>query len=385
MAQIQLKDLPPDTKRKADRAKTQLLLKNPFFGSLLLQCKHIWTKEVPTAATDGRDLLFNPDFVNTISEVELQGVIVHELLHKIFLHAIRRKAKQEYIDNGMRFNVAADYAINPIVIESGFTLPSDCLIDDKYKDMMAEEIYPLLPEDVEPSMADLINGPAGDLTQQEQTELEREVSVQVGAAAITDKNWGNLPGAIKNLIDKIGEQKVDWRAALSEFIQTTIHGDDDITFKRPNRRMLAHDLYLPSTEGVVIPPISIMFDTSGSIYSYPEVVSQFVAEIKSIVDHLQPECTHLICNDTKVQSHEPIMPGEELVVELEGGGGTDFKEAFEFIQDLEYTPVMNIVFTDLYFDFSNLVPTIPTLWVTYGDGNNEDLPDFGQLIHIEGD
>lgn len=378
---IKYNDLPPDIKRKSDRAKTQLLLKSPFFGSLLLQCKQTWTKSIPTAATDGRDLLFNPDFVSSITEVELQGVIVHELLHKIFLHTTRILAKPEYKKAPMKWNAACDYALNPVVKQSGFTLPVDHLDDNDYHGKMAEEIFPLLPEDSQPSMEDILQ-PAG-LTDQEIKELEREINVQVGAAAITDKNWGKLPGAITNLIDKLGEQKVDWRAALAEFIQTSFQGDDDITFKRPNRRMMVHDLYLPATEGVIIPPVSIMFDTSGSIYSFPEAVTQFVTEIKSITDHLQPECTHIICNDTKVRSHEQIMPGEELEVELKGGGGTDFGRAFKYIQDLEYPPAMNIVFTDLYFDYDNLEASVPTLWVTYGSDNNSRVPPFGQVIHIE--
>ena len=93
---------------------------------------------------------------------------------------------------------------------------------------------------------------------------------------------------------------------------------------------------------------------------------------------------HVLCVDTKVQSHDIIERGEEFNVELTGGGGTDFGSAFKHLADIsEYRPKVNIVFTDLYFNYSNINTDIPTLWVTYGNDVNSEDPPFGQRVHIE--
>jgi hypothetical protein len=45
--------------RKLTRARTQLLLNQPFFGTLCLRLK-LMTGTVPTMATDGRSILYDP-------------------------------------------------------------------------------------------------------------------------------------------------------------------------------------------------------------------------------------------------------------------------------------------------------------------------------------
>lgn len=396
MSSVPTAEIKPDvnTKRKYDRAKTQLLYRAPFFGSLMLQCRHIWTDRIPTMATNGKDLLFNPEFVKTLSVEELMGVLVHEICHKIYLHILRAE-KYATIINGhvkdpkdqaklQKWNAACDYAINPIVIDAGFKLPEGSLLDDQYKGMLAEDIYEKLPSPPAGTEEHFVFDGIGNMSKEEMDELERQVKVETAAAAAMSKDHGSLPADIRKLLEENSKSKVDWKAVLVSFIEENIFGDDDITFKRPNRRMLAHDLYLPSTEGIQTPPISVMFDTSGSIYSYPEVTEQFIAEIQSISEHMLPEATHIICNDTRVQSHEIYERGEDISFELQGGGGTDFHEAFTYIQTMdEYQPKVNIVFTDMYFDYSNLEPSIPTLWVVYGTDYSSDEPPFGTLVHIE--
>jgi len=390
-----MKDIPATLGHKHNRAKTRIMCRAPFFGALMLQCQHIWTEDVPTMATDGKNILLNPVWVDELTHEEFVGVLIHEICHKMFLHIIRAQKYAEF-ENGRvkdikdmpklrKWNMACDYAINPIIKDSGFDLPSEGLCDDKFRDMLAEEIYELLTdeecEDKEENHFVFGDAP---LTEKETQSLSRQVTLEVDAAATQTSRAGKLPDSIKKLLETNSKTKVDWRASLADFIEESIFGDDDITFKRPDRRMLVHDLYLPSTEGLQVPPICIMFDTSGSIYSYPETVQQFVAEIQSIVQHLSPEAVHLICNDTRVQSHEIYERGEDFEVELKGGGGTCFINAFKELRDLaDYPPAVNIVFTDLEFDYEAVEPSCPTLWITYGRPHNY-VPSFGRVLHIEG-
>ena len=378
-------------KKLYERAKTQILYQSPFFGSLMLQCQHIWTDQIPTMATNGRDLLFNPSFVEQLTDQELQGCIVHELCHKIFLHHIRGKQ----FEDKMRYNIACDYALNPVVVEAGFKLPAGTLIDSKYEGMTADEIYKLLSDQSnQPNQSNQSGQHPGGIMGTDHTlpgegsasnnpdEIEREVKIQVAAAAAQAKFAGKLPGSIQKLVDEYAETKVDWKAALAEFIQDSISGDDDLTFRRPNRRMLAHDLYLPSTQGTKMPPMAIMFDTSGSIYSYQDVVEQFVAEIRSIIEHAQPEALHVLYVDTQVQGHDVYDNPEDFEVNLKGGGGTSFDSAFRYINELdEHRPHVLICMTDLYVDTDNLETSIPTMWITYGFDTGSE-PPFGRVLNI---
>src|SRR5579872_7101495 len=121
--------------RKLTRARTQLLLNQPFFGTLCLRLT-LAAGGVPTMATDGRRILYDPAFVNSLKPAELEGVLAHEVLHCALGHHCRRGERDSQL-----WNEAADLAINPILIGNGFTLPADALVDPAFGNLSAEEIY----------------------------------------------------------------------------------------------------------------------------------------------------------------------------------------------------------------------------------------------------
>jgi predicted metal-dependent peptidase len=49
--------------------------------------------------------------------------------------------------NPRRWNMACDYAINPMLLDAGLTLPKDVLLDNRFRGMSAERIYNLLEEE----------------------------------------------------------------------------------------------------------------------------------------------------------------------------------------------------------------------------------------------
>lgn len=81
--------------------------RQPFFGVLALFAEHRLDASVPTAATDGRVVLFNPEFAGTLCEAELDAVMVHELLHAALLHCSRRGERDPHV-----WNIAADIVVN---------------------------------------------------------------------------------------------------------------------------------------------------------------------------------------------------------------------------------------------------------------------------------
>ena len=124
------------TERKLSRARTQLLLNQPFFGTLCLRLK-LEAGSLPTMATDGRRIVYNAEFVEELKPAELEGVLAHEVLHCALAHQCRRGQRDPEL-----WNRAADLAINPILIANGLKLPTDALIDPAFNNLSAEVARP---------------------------------------------------------------------------------------------------------------------------------------------------------------------------------------------------------------------------------------------------
>jgi hypothetical protein len=124
------------------RQRTELVLSQPFFGALALRLN---VREDPTAKTfwvDGETLGYNPTYMESLSDLEVRGVVAHEVLHVANGHCWRQGARDPD-----RWNDACDYAINPIVLSSGMVLPKGALVDPRYTGKSAEEIYGLLTQE----------------------------------------------------------------------------------------------------------------------------------------------------------------------------------------------------------------------------------------------
>jgi predicted metal-dependent peptidase len=131
-----------EVKLKLSKARTGLILDQPFFGSLALRMPMVEDKGIPTLCTDGKQIRYNPDFVAKLTLDETKGVLAHEVMHPAMQHHTRRGEREP-----RRFNQAADYAINPILKAARFTLPEGHLDSPAYHGKGAEEIYSMLPVD----------------------------------------------------------------------------------------------------------------------------------------------------------------------------------------------------------------------------------------------
>jgi len=123
------------TAQKLTRAKVRILLEQPFFGTLALRLKLV-PGCLPTMATDGSRIVYNAAFVDELKPAELEGTLAHEVLHCALGHHCRRGERDPEL-----WNQAADFAINPILLGNGFTLPAGALVDPAFNNLSAEEIY----------------------------------------------------------------------------------------------------------------------------------------------------------------------------------------------------------------------------------------------------
>jgi predicted metal-dependent peptidase len=370
------------TLQRLSAARTALVLDHPFFGALALKLEPVESTRTETMATDGRSLFYNASFVESMSDIELVGLYAHEVLHPAMLHHARREGREPGL-----WNEAADYAINPLVIEAGLTLPASALIDDQYQGLSAEQIYDRLPKpqpgggqgpgpDPGPESPDPAQMPGAFFDAPEPAQDAADWQVAVKQAAQAAKMMGNAPASIVRMIEQETAPKVDWRSLLRRFVQQT--AASDYSWKVPNRRYIASGIYLPELRGEQLPPIVVVVDTSGSIDE--ATLAAFKAEMRSIVDECNPEATHVIYADAAVKRVDVFPRGEPIEMNAEGGGGTSFCPAFEHVDAEQIEPACLIYLTDGAGRYPDAPASYPTLWAM----TSTRVAPWGETLQIEG-
>lgn len=369
---------------RASRARARLVLDHPFFGVLAL---HLKLKDDPTcetAWTDGTTLAFSPKYVDSLTTDELLAVMAHEVMHCACGHPWRRENR-----DAQRWNVAADYAINTILRDSGFVLPANVLISQDFAGKSAEWIYDRLPEgQSQPQGSDI-----GDVKDAPTQETETDGNGQP-KPDMSEASWkqattqakqmaraqGALPGGIARDIETATKQPADWRALLRRYVQEVVRAD--YSWTRPNPRYVAHGLYLPALHSTACGPIAVAVDTSGSIDSI--LLAQFAKEIEAIASEVQPAHVDIVYCDSAVNDSERFERGEAIALHACGGGGTDFRPAFDHVDNLDVPPAVMIYLTDLMGTFPEASPAYPVIWAAYGDTiatyGDSFMPDFGDVV-----
>lgn len=132
-----------DIERKLGAARTKLILDKPFLGALVLRLPMVAAKSewCPTTFTDAKKFYYNAEYIEEISSAHVQFVLSREALHCALSHFARRGHRIKHL-----WDLACDFAINPILVSEGLEPPADVLVMKQYDNMTAEEIYPLLED-----------------------------------------------------------------------------------------------------------------------------------------------------------------------------------------------------------------------------------------------
>jgi predicted metal-dependent peptidase len=360
-----------DVIEKLNKAKIRLVINQPFYASLVLQSEILPDKMIETAQTDGTKIWYSPAFFDSLSTDEVAGVLAHEVMHIANLHHLRMREREPE-----RWNHACDYAINPTLVKSGLELPKGCLIDSRYSNMAAEQIYTLLPETPpskapQPGLGDIRKPDAGEDPKKQEDRIKQAVS----QAALNQRLKGPLPDYLDRLVQEILAPKVNWREMLASYL--TEIARDDYTWRKPSPRYLHQRLFLPLLESTAIGKLILILDTSGSIDG--DLLKQFAGEVQDIADAFSIPL-QIIYVDMEVRSIQDIEPGEPIELKAAGGGGTDFRPGFDYIQEQDLAPRAVVYMTDGACSRYPEAPDFPVLWAQFGDYPFE--PPFGDQIRI---
>lgn len=373
-------------------ARIGLLLRHPFFGNMATRLRIKSADDwLPTAAVDGRNLFFNTQFFNAMSNQEIEFVIAHEILHCVFDHLTRREDRDPQI-----FNIAADYIVNNLLVRDRIGVKPtfiDCYQDFKYDNWSSEAVYDDIYEQAKQNGKDFLKELGelldehldwegegegdGEEGQDEKTskkqpkyskEQLREIRDEIKENMMTaaqSSGAGNTPKEVERMIAQLTEPKMNWREILRQQIQSTIK--NDFTFTRPSRKGWHMNAILPGQNFDETIDICVAVDMSGSIGNAQ--AADFLGEVQGIMDEYQDYNIKLWCFDTAVYNEAQFTAdgGERLEdYEIIGGGGTEFDCNWEYMKEHDIQPKKFIMFTDGY------------PWGSWGD---EDYCETVFVIH----
>lgn len=97
--------------------KRKMLVKYPFFGSVVASVGYKENKDIPTAGTDGETIYYNPEYLESLSVEEQTFVFAHEVCHIAFNHILRSEGKDPEL-----WNIATDGVINQFLKRDGLKM-----------------------------------------------------------------------------------------------------------------------------------------------------------------------------------------------------------------------------------------------------------------------
>jgi len=378
------------TEQRIRRARSALILDHPWFGSLSLRLTIEAKPDVTdTMATNGTVIAYDPAWVDTVTDETLRGVIAHEVMHCALLHPYR-VGKRSPDD----WNIAADLAINPLLLDAGFKLPDGALIDPQYKGMSAEDIYSRRKakkakgegDGLEPQPGGVNPAPAQGKGKGKPGKNGKpdpapngpeDWQIATAQATMVSEKAGKTPGGADRAAHAARQPSVDWKEALREFVSQTMPTDQ--SWARPNRRHIAAGLYLPGTVKEGTARLMIGIDTSGSISA--AMLETFATELTAILHDCRPEALDVRYFDTDIQHQETFTPEDDRVtLKARGGGGTEFDPILAHARDADEPPVALVVFTDLYGNAS-IDPGLPVLWIVTPGGSHTP-PRVGRVLRM---
>ncbi len=412
--------MPDEVETKLSAARTRLILDKPFLGALVLRLPMVaadpkWCK---STATDARRFYYNRRYIADLSLAQTQFVLAHEALHCALSHFARRQHRVKH-----RWDLACDFAINPLLIQEGLAPTPDALYLEQFEGMTAEEIYPSLDDHMDeqpqdqhlyddeqagregdrsrggggdrprpdpgdgggreqtPGAGDAPQGRDGDgaprpapLTETERQNLAVQWRQRLAGAAQQAMQAGKMGAALARLVDHLLQPQLPWRMLLARYM--TAVARDDYSYARPSRR--EGTAILPSLRSHQV-DLAVVVDTSGSIQD--REIGEFLSEIDAIKGQMRARITLHAC-DARLNDAGPWVfePWEtvELPKSLAGGGGTSFRPAFEWADRLDRQPDLFIYFTDAQGEFPERPPAYPVLWLVKG---RAPVP-WGQRIQL---
>lgn len=332
-----------------------LLLKQPFYGYAAAAVTPVESKEIPTismSAIPSPKLIYNREWYEGLKDEHAVGVIIHELLHLILLHPVRRNGR----DYGL-WTIACDMAVNEHVDRK--LLPDDSVTVEKIADEIREKIpgqksaeyyYEVLSENEEKlsfvgrdhELRIVLNSgqelKANNSMEGDSSEVNRNAFIcNISELIRQSKSECEVPGTVAGFIDEIYRPyEINWRNVLKRFLTGKGKVLKRKTFKKESKRFEN----MPGSKRSTGIKALLALDESGSISD--KQTAKFYNELLQIknitgaslsVTRFDTECTQPVPIESYIRKKERVK-----------NGGTDFRPVFELADRMGIH--LLIVFTD---------------------------------------
>lgn len=366
---------------KISQAKSKLLVNYPFFGSLAAKLELIQNDDIQSFKSNGIKLEYNNDFLERLESSQMEFVFANGAMHASLAYESRKNGR-----SGWLWQLATDYAINDILVENGLERPDEAHYSKRFSGMYAEEIYAELKEDIlrdeleyEVDDTDEIdekkNNQREQNTPQKTDTLSEQLFEEFAKAKLEDEaKSGEIPVGIRRFFTIASEGKIDWRNELRVALER-FH-KDDYTLLPPSKKFLHLGIYLPSCISQRF-KLVVAVDSSGSVDE--KLLNEFLNELNFLMNIIPNYQIDLLVCDNKIHSHTTFYSGDNLELNLKGGGGTDFRPVFEFIENELEDVKLLLYFTDLDGIFPNNEPNYEVKWIV----PKEVYTPFGTVIILE--
>jgi len=345
----------------------RLLMDEPFFAALSRRIEKREDRSIPTAGvridpeTAQFEMIYNPEFFDSLPENEVKGVLKHEYYHLIFEHVTSRRP--EGVPH-KTWNIAADLAINSHLVgelPELACMPGLPPFEEFPLGQTAEWYLSKITDD----QVDQCDGDAGEEGEGgepkpgnfdshegwDEGDLPAEVSAMAKErlkqsmkdaaqeASKAPQGWGSVSGDIKKEILKRLETKVDWKKVLRYFIKTSQRASKTSTVKRIDKR---YPYIHPGKKVQRQAKIAIAIDQSGSVSD--EMLENFFAELNKLAK--LAEFT-VVPFDTEVPEDKVYVwkKGQNKKTERVSCGGTCFNAPTDYVNAHSFDGV--IILTDM--------------------------------------
>ena len=368
-----------ETKSQFDLNKhtARLLMNEPFFAGLSRRIDKRKTTDIPTAGVmvDKKSaqfvLMYNPDYMEKLSDTQKLGVLKHEFYHLVFEHVTGRKPEGGLtkIDN-----MCMDLAINSHLIgelPDGACIPGvkpfEWAEPGKSYEWYKANWQPMDNEDGEGeggqgAPSDSFDDHSGwDEVENTENEIAKERLKEAIKKAAEEASqagsWGSVPASCrKDILDRL-KVHINWEKALRYFVKTSQRAEKRSTVRRINKRF---PYIHPGKKIKRHAKFAVSIDQSGS------VDDEMLVKFFSALDKLAKLATFTVVPfDTEVCEEHVFewKKGKRYKAERVRYGGTDFDAPTKWVNEREFDG--HIVLTDMMAP-KPVASKCKRLWVTTG-------------------
>ena len=151
--------------------KRKMLVKYPFFGSVVASVGYKENEDIPTAGTDGETIYYNPKYLESLSVEEQTFIFAHEVCHIAFNHILRSEGKDPEL-----WNIATDGVINQFLKRDGLKMAPGGVDMAEAINYDAEQLYEKLLQEKQQRQQQQQNGQGNSQSEQGNQQQNQQQS-----------------------------------------------------------------------------------------------------------------------------------------------------------------------------------------------------------------